>query len=86
MSSEISSVDMPVCTRSPLTALSLCVNRTILLLGLWDVRNSVIGDERVRGISGGQRKRVNIGMELVTNPAVIFLGNDRPTTVSCSMQ
>ena len=48
--------------------------RTLNLLGLWDIRHSVIGDERVRGISGGQRKRVNIGMELVADPTVLFLG------------
>jgi len=40
--------------------------------------DSVIGDERIRGISGGQRKRVNIGMELVANPSLLFL--DEPTT------
>jgi hypothetical protein len=32
------------------------------VLGLMDVRDSIIGDENVRGISGGQRKRVNIGI------------------------
>lgn len=45
-----------------------------MLLGLWDIRHSIIGDERVRGISGGQRKRVNIGMEMVADPTVLFLG------------
>jgi ABC-type multidrug transport system ATPase subunit len=49
--------------------------RTLLLLGLWEIRHSLIGDERVRGISGGQRKRVNIGMELVADPTVLFLGS-----------
>lgn len=31
-----------------------------------------------RGISGGQSKRVNIGIALVTNPRVLFL--DEPTS------
>jgi len=29
-------------------------------------------------VSGGERKRVNIGMELITSPAILFL--DEPTT------
>lgn len=37
---------------------------TIKFLGLSHVMNNAIGDERTRGISGGQRKRVNIGMEV----------------------
>ena len=37
-----------------------------------------IGDEFVRGVSGGERKRTSIGMELIIEPQVLFL--DEPTT------
>jgi ABC-type multidrug transport system ATPase subunit len=40
--------------------------------------DSNIGDETTRGISGGQRKRVNIGIELCAIPTCIFL--DEPTS------
>ena len=41
-------------------------------------RNVRIGTQLARGISGGQAKRVNIGIALITNPRVLFL--DEPTS------
>ena len=43
------------------------------VLGLDAIQHSVVGDEEKRGISGGQRKRVNIGMEMVADPSLLFL-------------
>ncbi|KAJ3365021.1 hypothetical protein HDU91_002368, partial [Kappamyces sp. JEL0680] len=48
------------------------------VLNLTGVRDSIIGDETKRGVSGGQRKRVNIGIELAACPVCIFL--DEPTS------
>eukprot|EP00062_Callorhinchus_milii_P001472 gi/632936635/ref/XP_007895567.1/ PREDICTED: ATP-binding cassette sub-family G member 2-like [Callorhinchus milii] len=54
------------------------VDQVISELGLTKVANSKVGTEMVRGVSGGERKRTNIGMELITEPPVLFL--DEPTT------
>lgn len=54
------------------------VGDVIKTLGLNHVRDSVVGSAEARGISGGQKKRVNIGMELVAMPAVVFM--DEPTS------
>uniref|UniRef100_A0A8D3DLT9 Broad substrate specificity ATP-binding cassette transporter ABCG2 n=1 Tax=Scophthalmus maximus TaxID=52904 RepID=A0A8D3DLT9_SCOMX len=54
------------------------VNHLIKELGLTKVADSKVGTEMSRGISGGERKRTNIGMELIIDPSVLFL--DEPTT------
>eukprot|EP01135_Chromosphaera_perkinsii_P004490 Nk52_evm14s284 gene=Nk52_evmTU14s284 len=54
------------------------VEKVLTILSLTHCRDSVIGDETQRGISGGERKRVNIGMELVSAPKALFL--DEPTS------
>ncbi|XP_028301414.1 broad substrate specificity ATP-binding cassette transporter ABCG2d isoform X2 [Gouania willdenowi] len=54
------------------------VKHLIQELGLTKVADSQVGTQMTRGISGGERKRTNIGMELIIDPAVLFL--DEPTT------
>uniref|UniRef100_A0A672MQC1 ATP-binding cassette sub-family G member 2-like n=1 Tax=Sinocyclocheilus grahami TaxID=75366 RepID=A0A672MQC1_SINGR len=54
------------------------VERLIQELGLSKVADSRVGTQLIRGISGGERKRTNIGMELIIDPPVLFL--DEPTT------
>ncbi|XP_043086116.1 broad substrate specificity ATP-binding cassette transporter ABCG2-like isoform X2 [Puntigrus tetrazona] len=54
------------------------VERLIQELGLSKVADSRVGTQLIRGVSGGERKRTNIGMELIIDPPVLFL--DEPTT------
>uniref|UniRef100_A0A4W6CRG6 ATP-binding cassette, sub-family G (WHITE), member 2c n=1 Tax=Lates calcarifer TaxID=8187 RepID=A0A4W6CRG6_LATCA len=54
------------------------VDAIIQDLGLTDCANTKIGTEFLRGVSGGERKRCSIGMELITSPSLLFL--DEPTT------
>ncbi|KAM0848098.1 hypothetical protein ACQ4PT_054584 [Festuca glaucescens] len=56
----------------------LVVERVIDALGLQPVRDSLVGTVEQRGISGGQRKRVNVGLEMVMEPSVLIL--DEPTS------
>uniref|UniRef100_A0A8C5DNV0 ATP-binding cassette sub-family G member 2-like n=1 Tax=Gouania willdenowi TaxID=441366 RepID=A0A8C5DNV0_GOUWI len=54
------------------------VHSIIQDLGLSDCADTKIGTEFLRGVSGGERKRCSIGMELITSPSLLFL--DEPTT------
>ncbi|XWS66190.1 hypothetical protein CRYUN_Cryun05aG0178700 [Craigia yunnanensis] len=56
----------------------LVVERVIESLGLQMVRDSLVGTVEKRGISGGQRKRVNVGLEMVMEPSLLIL--DEPTS------
>ena len=60
------------------SAVERVVQDVIEALQLDAVSDSKIGDETQRGISGGQRKRVNVGMEMVADPSLLFL--DEPTS------
>lgn len=54
------------------------VEEVLKELGLTHVCDSKVGTEYSRGISGGERKRANIAMELIIKPSILFL--DEPTT------
>lgn len=54
------------------------VDEVIKKLGLSHISSHRIGDSIRRGISGGEKRRVSIGCELVTNPCILFL--DEPTS------
>jgi ABC-type multidrug transport system ATPase subunit len=47
-------------------------------LGLRNAANTIIGDEGHRGVSGGERRRVSIGVDIIHDPIVLFL--DEPTS------
>ena len=47
-------------------------------LGLYEIRNMQVGNPLNKRISGGQRKRLNIAMELIREPSILFL--DEPTS------
>ncbi|KAI3881225.1 hypothetical protein MKX03_015930 [Papaver bracteatum] len=50
----------------------------ITQLGLTKCKNTIMGGPFLRGVSGGERKRVSIGQEILINPSLLFL--DEPTS------
>ncbi|CAN1308861.1 ABC transporter G family member STR2 [Linum perenne] len=54
------------------------VEKLIEQLGLSSTRNTYIGDEGTRGVSGGERRRVSIGVDIIHGPSLLFL--DEPTS------
>ena len=60
------------------------VDSIIQELGLKKAANTRIGDARNRGVSGGERKRTNIAVEMMQDPSLLFL--DEPTSGLDSFQ
>ena len=54
------------------------VNKTLSSLGLYDRKDLKVGSPLKKTISGGQRKRLNIALELIRQPSILFV--DEPTS------
>lgn len=54
------------------------IENTILEMGLQDCADRLIGNWHLRGISGGEKKRLSIALEILTKPGLLLL--DEPTS------
>ncbi|KAL8464896.1 hypothetical protein ACS0TY_034397 [Phlomoides rotata] len=54
------------------------VESTIIEMGLQDCADTVIGNWHLRGVSGGEKRRVSIAIEILMRPRLLFL--DEPTS------
>lgn len=63
---------------TPMNNIKDLADEVIADLGLTRVADSRVGDVTRRGVSGGEKKRVNIGLELMAKPSILFL--DEPTS------
>ena len=66
--------------------IEVLANKMLSELGLLDCADTMIGGELIKGISGGERKRTSVGVELVTKPSLVFLDGKMsltPMNVPC---
>jgi ATP-binding cassette subfamily G (WHITE) protein 2 len=54
------------------------IHEVLCLLGVEHTRKTIIGDTQRKGISGGERKRVCVAIEMLNRPKLMFL--DEPTS------
>ncbi|HUW92285.1 MAG TPA: ATP-binding cassette domain-containing protein, partial [Bacteroidales bacterium] len=58
--------------------ITLKVENVLYSLGLFEIKDMKVGTPLNKKISGGQRKRLNISLELIREPSILFL--DEPTS------
>ncbi|CAD6254534.1 unnamed protein product [Miscanthus lutarioriparius] len=63
---------------APAATKAAAAEAVIAELGLGACADTIVGNAFVRGVSGGERKRVSIGHELLVNPSLLVL--DEPTS------
>lgn len=71
-------VELKLGTRVPKSARHEIVDDLLAQMRLEKAAETKVGGEKVRGISGGERRRLAIACELISSPSVIFL--DEPTS------
>jgi len=54
------------------------VEKVLIDLDMYEIKDLQVGDPMNKKVSGGQRKRLNIGLELMREPIVLFI--DEPTS------
>uniref|UniRef100_M1CKB5 White-brown-complex ABC transporter family n=1 Tax=Solanum tuberosum TaxID=4113 RepID=M1CKB5_SOLTU len=64
--------------RMPVSEKRTLVESTIVDMGLQDCADTFIGNWHLRGISGGEKRRVSIALEILMRPRLLFL--DEPTS------
>jgi ABC transport system ATP-binding/permease protein len=62
----------------PVRKIRKIVGKMLADLDLWDIRDLRVGNPLDKVISGGQRKRINIALELIREPMILFV--DEPTS------
>jgi ABC-type multidrug transport system ATPase subunit len=60
------------------------IDRVLSQMGLEHARHTIVGTPLKKGISGGERKRLSVGMELLVEPKLIFLGEQFKSSVATS--